>query len=27
VMYHEFDGGHTVPADIADQGFGWWVHG
>jgi phospholipase/carboxylesterase len=27
VTFHEFDGGHTVPAEIADLGFAWWVNG
>jgi len=25
VTYHEFEGGHTVPPAIADEGFSWWV--
>ncbi len=27
VTFHEFDGGHTVPPEIADLGFQWWVKG
>ena len=27
VMFHEFDGGHTVPPEVADLGFRWWVTG
>ena len=26
VAFHEFDGGHTVPPEIADLGFGWWIN-
>lgn len=25
VAYREFEGGHTVPPVVADEGFGWWV--
>jgi phospholipase/carboxylesterase len=25
VTYHEFDGGHTVPAPVADEAFRWWL--
>jgi phospholipase/carboxylesterase len=25
VTYREFEGGHTVPPVVADEGFGWWV--
>jgi phospholipase/carboxylesterase len=27
VTFHEFDGGHTVPPEVADLGFRWWVEG
>jgi phospholipase/carboxylesterase len=27
VTFHEFDGGHAVPPDVADLGFQWWVDG
>jgi phospholipase/carboxylesterase len=25
VTYCEFDGGHTVPPEISDRAFGWWL--
>jgi phospholipase/carboxylesterase len=25
VRYHEFDGGHTVPPPVADEGVAWWL--
>jgi len=25
VLYEEFDGGHTVPAPIADRALAWWL--
>jgi len=25
VMFREFDGGHTVPPPVADEGVRWWV--
>ena len=25
VMFREFDGGHTVPPEISDQGVRWWL--
>jgi phospholipase/carboxylesterase len=25
VTFREFDGGHTVPPEVADEGFAWWV--
>jgi phospholipase/carboxylesterase len=25
VTYLEFDGGHTVPPTVAEQGFRWWI--
>ncbi len=25
VTFHEFAGGHTVPPEVADLGFRWWV--
>jgi phospholipase/carboxylesterase len=25
VMFAEFDGGHTVPPEIADQAMRWWI--
>jgi len=25
VAFHEFDGGHAVPPEVADLGFQWWV--
>jgi phospholipase/carboxylesterase len=27
VTFREFDGGHTVPPAIADEGFRWWLTG
>jgi predicted esterase len=27
ITFHEFDGGHTVPPEVADLGFRWWVEG
>jgi predicted esterase len=27
VLYHEFDGGHTVPPDIAEEAFKWLREG
>lgn len=27
VMFREFDGGHTVPPEISDQGVRWWIDG
>lgn len=27
VTFREFDGGHTVPPPIADEGFRWWLDG
>jgi phospholipase/carboxylesterase len=27
VMFRPFDGGHTVPPEIADQGMRWWLAG
>lgn len=27
VTFHEFDGGHSVPPEIADLGFRWWIEG
>ena len=27
VTFREFDGGHTVPPPIADEGFRWWLTG
>jgi predicted esterase len=26
VHYREFDGGHVVPADLAEDAFAWWLH-
>ncbi len=26
VTFHEFDGGHSVPPDVAALGFRWWVN-
>ena len=26
VTFHEFDGGHSVPVDVAALGFRWWVN-
>jgi predicted esterase len=25
VTFREFEGGHTVPPEVADEGFAWWV--
>jgi phospholipase/carboxylesterase len=25
VMFSEFEGGHTVPPEISDQGIRWWL--
>jgi phospholipase/carboxylesterase len=25
VVFHEFDGGHGVPPEVADLGFRWWL--
>ena len=25
VTFHELAGGHTVPPEVADLGFRWWV--
>jgi predicted esterase len=25
VTFAEFDGGHTVPPEIADQSMAWWL--
>jgi phospholipase/carboxylesterase len=27
VTFREFDGGHTVPPPIADEGLSWWING
>ena len=27
VAFREFEGGHTVPPSVADDGVGWWVKG
>jgi len=27
VMFRPFDGGHTVPPEVADQGLRWWLAG
>lgn len=27
VSFHEFDGGHTVPPPVSDEGVRWWLSG
>jgi phospholipase/carboxylesterase len=27
VMFREFDGGHTLPPAVADEGVRWWLEG